>query len=309
MRNLQLRHSLALLITCSPASTAAWVPTTTTTTSTKSINQQYFGNPGQSTSASNSALFFVPQRSNAFLSSIDINIPSASKTAVIDKSSFSTRTQTTKLDAAPTSIANSLPFSNSPKAVIAISIIGHVLGGLIGTPFVIRATRGPFAWYRKISLPSWTPPDTIFGPVWSTLYTLMGLAIGRLWNVTASNPQQMNTLTLTLWMVHYVINILWAPVFFGMKKLRLASIMNGLLLSTLIPVIVLLGFYVQPIPQPVLAALLLPYLGWLTFATFLNVEICKRNPTDNKFGGYNEARFQADLARLQQQAARFADGE
>eukprot|EP00526_Cylindrotheca_closterium_P019456 CAMPEP_0113652398 /NCGR_PEP_ID=MMETSP0017_2-20120614/27987_1 /TAXON_ID=2856 /ORGANISM="Cylindrotheca closterium" /LENGTH=227 /DNA_ID=CAMNT_0000565247 /DNA_START=1 /DNA_END=684 /DNA_ORIENTATION=+ /assembly_acc=CAM_ASM_000147 len=195
-----------------------------------------------------------------------------------------------------------------PQPVLAALLLPY-LGWLAFATFlnVEICKRNPTD--NKISLPSWTPPDTIFGPVWSTLYTLMGLAIGRLWNVTASNPQQMNTLTLTLWMVHYVINILWAPVFFGMKKLRLASIMNGLLLSTLIPVIVLLGFYVQPIPQPVLAALLLPYLGWLTFATFLNVEICKRNPTDNKFGGYNEARFQADLARLQQQAARFADGE
>ncbi|CAJ1949673.1 unnamed protein product [Cylindrotheca closterium] len=310
MRNFHLLYSFALLITCSRGFTTAWAPATTTrrTTTTNSIHQQPFGNQIQSTSASKSALFFAPQRSNRHRPSIVIDIAS-SKISVIDKSSSSTRTQTTKLDAAPTSIANSLPFANSPKALIAISIIGHVLGGLIGTPFVIRATRGPVSWYRKISLPSWTPPDAIFGPVWSTLYALMGLAIGRLWNATASNPQPMNILALGLWTVHYIINVLWAPTFFGMKKLRLASIMNGLLLSTLIPVIVLLGFHIQPVPQPATAALLLPYLGWLTFATFLNENICKRNPTDTKFGGYNEARLQADLAKLQQQAARFANGK
>lgn len=305
MRSIQLCHSLAVLITCSLAFTTAWVQPTTTT-STKTINQQYFGNQRQSSSASNSALFFASQQSNRFLSPIDMNVASR-KTSVIDKSSFSTtRTQTTQLDAAPVSIPNSLPFANSPKAVIAASIIGHVIGGLIGAPFVMRATRGKFEWYRKISLPSWTPPDAIFGPVWSTLYTLMGLAMGRLWNATASNPQQLNILTLALWAVHIVTNILWAPVFFGMKKLRLGAIMNGIMLSTLIPVIFLLGFRVQPVPLPLTAALLLPYLGWLTFATFLNEDICRRNPIDN---GYNDARFQADLVKLQQQAARFADGK
>ena len=51
--------------------------------------------------------------------------------------------------------------------------------------------------------------------------------------------------------------------------------------------------------------LLLPYLGWITFATFLNCEICKRNPTDAD--GYNNAKFQAGLCRLQADAAAFAD--
>ena len=54
--------------------------------------------------------------------------------------------------------------------------VGCVVGGPLGTPFVVGAIK---TWYRKISLPSWTPPDRIFAPVWTSLYAMMGLATAR----------------------------------------------------------------------------------------------------------------------------------
>lgn len=303
LKKIPLLYCLGLFIGCSPEHTTAWnhPPTPTISTRRHSLGSQ-------------NRLARIASKYDRLLSTqIDSTFHSYAEHSGKAKSALlwttRTRSTTTKLGATSTAIANNLPLANSPKAVIAISVISHVLGGSIGTPFVIRATRGPFSWYRKISLPSWTPPDAIFGPVWSTLYTCMGLAMGRLWNATALNPHSINVWTLGLWAVHFIINILWAPVFFGMKKIRVASIMNGILISTLVPVIALLFLFLQPSPQPLSAVLLLPYLGWLTFATFLNASICKRNPTDTKFGGYNEARLQADLAKLQQRAAKYAFGK
>ena len=102
-----------------------------------------------------------------------------------------------------------------------------------------------------------------------------------------------------LWLIHYALNLSWAPVFFGMQRLRLALFVNwGMLacLSAIIP-------WYWSIDRTA-AMLLLPYAAWLLFATALNAEICRLNPTVN---GYNEAKFQADLLGLQEKAAAFAN--
>jgi len=170
---------------------------------------------------------------------------------------------------------------------------GHVLGGTLGTPFVVKSTS---TWYRKIDLPSWTPPDRIFAPVWTTLYTCMGVAAAK---VHFSRPA--SKIPMLLWTLHMALNLVWAPVFFGLKRLRLGfwlSLAQVLSLLIIIPV-----FYVI---SPISAYLLLPYLVWLTFATALNKAICKRNPTQN---GYNDAMLQSDIYKLQQNAAKYAGNE
>eukprot|EP00804_Cyclotella_cryptica_P016216 CCRYP_005711-RA/>CCRYP_005711-RA protein AED:0.04 eAED:0.06 QI:1328/0/0.33/1/0/0/3/0/344 len=156
----------------------------------------------------------------------------------------------------------------------------HILGGNIGTPIVIRATK---SWYKRIPLPEWTPPNFVFAPVWTILYSLMGVSVSRVLKAGISN----NSNVMNLWKVHYALNIVWAPVFFGFQYLRLGLFINVALVSTLI--VVLRLFYST---DPVAAYVQVPYLLWLLYATKLNQAICALNPT---IGGINEARLQADL--------------
>jgi len=164
-------------------------------------------------------------------------------------------------------------------------ITGTVVGGTLGTPAVVGAIK---AWYRKIPLPAFTPPDRIFAPVWTTLYAMMGLAAARVSSTAGMSAAVLHFLS------HYAVNIVWAPVFFGLQRLRLALFMNFFLCGSCA---VLIKQYAAVSLSAGL--LLVPYLAWLLFATGLNLAICRLNPTA---GGYNNARCQADLARLQRRA-------
>ena len=213
--------------------------------------------------------------------------------------------------ALPSSRSSSSRLAALPPAVAWAAC--HIIGGCSGTAFVIPATRAG-GWYRKIDLPPWTPPDRIFGPVWTVLYGCMGVAASRVFLRTAaasaSSPAASASglllllpslsLPLRMWFAHYALNLAWAPLFFGAKRLRAAMVTSVLLVATLVPTVA--QFLAV---DRAAGLLLLPYLGWVTFATFLNGEICRRNPTDG--GGYNSARFQAGLLWLQADAARFAD--
>ena len=175
-------------------------------------------------------------------------------------------------------------------------ILGHATLPLSGVPFVTKSTREG-GWYRKIDLPPWTPPDRLFGPVWTFLYSCMGLAVSRI-SRFSSSPASGNPLLL-LWGAHFATNLVWAPVFFGLQRFRLGLIINYVLVGSLAVIIPL--FHAV---DPTSAHLLLPYALWLSFATFgLNLEICRRNPTIN---GYNAGMFQAQLKKLQDAAAVYA---
>jgi benzodiazapine receptor len=181
-------------------------------------------------------------------------------------------------------------------------VVSHIVAGCVGAPIVAKGTKSG-GWYRTIDLPSWKPPDWLFGPVWTVLYALMGLAVSRIYNSSNKLPtigSTMKNSALLLWAVHLTLNLIWAPVFFGLQRLRLGFIISTLMVVTLIMIIPM--FYVLNASS---AYLLLPYLAWITFATLLNKTICKLNPTQ---GGYNDAMFQAQLITLQQKAAKYADG-
>ena len=185
--------------------------------------------------------------------------------------------------------------------------VGHIFGGCIGTPLVARATK---SWYKRISLPPWTPPNFIFGPVWTTLYGLMGFSVSRI----AKSGVPMANIATKLWSIHYALNLLWAPIFFGMKRLRLGFIVNLILIATLV---VTLPIFHRI--DPLSAYLQVPYLSWLIFATMLNHSICQLNPTVGGINeamvqadlcisgpGYNDAMLQSDIKKLQTAAAKYA---
>jgi benzodiazapine receptor len=182
--------------------------------------------------------------------------------------------------------------------VPAIYILATILGGNLGTPFVIAAKK---AWYDRIPKPKWTPPNYVFAPVWITLYTLIGLASYRMTYLlprsTCTSFTQLHRLTVSLYGIHYLLNVIWAPIFFGGKCLRLGHVLNVLLISTLLPV--LYCFYQM---DRLSSILLFPYLLWLIVAAALSNGICKLNPTTK---GYNNAMLQADIYDYQQKAAKY----
>ncbi len=131
---------------------------------------------------------------------------------------------------------------------------------------------------------------------------------------TSSSNTAACAVAKTLWAIHYSLNLLWAPAFFGLKYLRLGLVVNYLLLSTL--GLTLSYFYRI---DPLAAYLQIPYFLWLLYATRLNQSICKLNPTVGgtneamiqadlcSFGpGYNEAMLQYDIKVLQTAAAKYA---
>ena len=187
-----------------------------------------------------------------------------------------------------------------------VMVLGHVIGGALGTPFVVGATNLKFGWYRRIRLPPWTPPDRAFAPIWTSLYALMGIAAGQIYKVFKQSTLGLSSgntaaLALAAWCIHCIGILSWAPVFFGLKRLRLGAAINvGLWIS--LPLTILPLYYQV---RPSAALLLLPYFAWLTFANALNLAICRLNPTKN---GTNEAVLQAQIATLQKEASRYADG-
>lgn len=171
-----------------------------------------------------------------------------------------------------------------------------LLGGTLGTPIVTKATK---SWYRRINLPSWLPPDRVFAPVWIALYCSMGYSASQIYRRSVgvgSVGGFAASLPLATALVHYCLNVVWAPVFFGLKRLRLGHVINVALVVSLVGVIGLFHGV-----HPPSAYLLLPYLGWLVFATALSSSVCALNPTEK---GYNNAMLEAGIYELQQEAAR-----
>lgn len=187
--------------------------------------------------------------------------------------------------------------SNNPILLTVIMVVFHVLGGVSGAPIVAKATKLNGGWYNFVSLPKWVPSKRTFPLVWTFLYSSMGISISR---IILSSPANISSL-LFLWTSHYILNVSWAPIFFGQRNFRLGLGINYMLLTTLAIGIIRPFYRVDSIA----AFLLIPYLIWLMVATVLNETICALNPT---IQGYNNAKFYYDLDLLQQKAYEYAFG-
>lgn len=131
------------------------------------------------------------------------------------------------------------------------------------------AVAGPDPWYRELSKPSFTPPDWVFGPVWTTLYFLMAIAA---WNVWRRSPRTA-ALPIAAYLMQLVLNAAWTLLFFGLHRPAWALIDIGALWVAIAIVIALFAK-----TSRTSAALLLPYLAWVSFATFLNWQFVRLNP-------------------------------
>ncbi|MCX8190002.1 MAG: tryptophan-rich sensory protein [Candidatus Diapherotrites archaeon] len=134
------------------------------------------------------------------------------------------------------------------------------LAGLFGSIFTYPQIAG---WYAYLEKPSFTPPNWVFGPAWSTLYTLMGIS---LYLVLESNTKKEKLkLALYVFAVQLFLNILWSLLFFGLESPFL-----GLICIILMWLSIVLTINVFSRISFKAAMLLLPYLAWVTFAMILN---------------------------------------
>lgn len=125
-------------------------------------------------------------------------------------------------------------------------------------------------WFIGLVKPALYPPPATFGIVWTILYVLMGLALALV--VTARGASGRG-LAVGIFAVQLVLNLAWSPVFFAMHQIKLAL---GLLV--LIDLAVLATVLAFRKVRPLAAAMLLPYLGWVLFATVLNWQFMEANP-------------------------------
>ena len=144
-----------------------------------------------------------------------------------------------------------------------------VLGGAGG---VITASAIP-AWYTELAKPPWNPPSWLFGPVWTALYIAMGVAAWRIWR-RAIVPGASQTLraavrsALLVYGVQLALNAIWTPVFFGLKRTDVALAIIAVLVVAIVETVRRFNRL-----DRAAALLLLPYLGWVAFATALNGSI------------------------------------
>ncbi len=110
---------------------------------------------------------------------------------------------------------------------LAISLIAAQAAGFIGTFFTIAAIP---TWYASLAKPSFSPPNWIFGPVWTLLYLLIGISMYLIWIRNKKGE-------LKLFMFHLILNAIWSPIFFGLKNLGLALFVILLMDFTLIKII------------------------------------------------------------------------
>lgn len=142
------------------------------------------------------------------------------------------------------------------------------LAGVIGSIFTVPNIP---TWYANLSKPEWSPPNWLFGPVWISLYALMGIAAWLVWRRRAEASTLART-TLWLYGLQLVANVTWSWLFFGWRRpdWGLAVI---LVLTVLIAVTM---YYFQRVDKRA-AWLLAPYLLWVCFASFLNFAIWQLN--------------------------------
>jgi tryptophan-rich sensory protein len=134
----------------------------------------------------------------------------------------------------------------------------------VGASGALFTSQGLATWYETLRRPALAPPNWIFGPVWTVLFALIGIAVWLVWR-QADTAEKAVKRAMAIFSVHFCFNIGWSAAFFGMQNIGLG----------LVVILLLLGFIGATIwafarIDRRAAWLLVPYLLWVAFATYLN---------------------------------------
>lgn len=158
--------------------------------------------------------------------------------------------------------------------VVAINVVG-------GAPGVVFSPDS--AWFRGLEKPAFYPPEIAFPVVWTLLFTLMGVALWLVWEASGSGSGSeyeseyeseygQRRLALGLFVLQLAVNVVWTPVFFGREAL-----LAGLVVIVVLWMLVVATIAAFRRVDRRAAALLVPYLAWVTFAAVLNLELWRLN--------------------------------
>ena len=147
-------------------------------------------------------------------------------------------------------------------------LVGWMLAAFTAAAVGAVASIDAPTFYAQLNKPSWAPPAGVFGPVWTTLYLLMGVAAWLVWR--SSGPRKP---ALFLFGAQLAANALWSWLFFAWHRGALAAV-EVLVLLALIVATVAAFWRVSRLA----ALLLVPYLCWVTFASVLTWAVWLRNP-------------------------------
>ncbi|MBN1385797.1 tryptophan-rich sensory protein [Candidatus Woesearchaeota archaeon] len=152
---------------------------------------------------------------------------------------------------------------------LIISLVVCQLAGIIGSIFTSSSIP---TWYAAIKKPAFNPPNWIFGPVWITLFVMMGISLYLIWNLGLSTKAA--KIAIIIFGIQLVLNTLWSILFFGLQSPFYAFIEIIILWIFILASII--SFY--PISRTA-SLLLVPYILWVSFAAVLNFYIWRLNLT------------------------------
>ena len=140
--------------------------------------------------------------------------------------------------------------------IVGIVILGFISGLLSGNPG---------SYYYSLDLPPFAPPSWIFGPMWTVLYILMGMA---LYFLTQMDERKLKRKLLTLFVIQFICNFLWSALFFNLQSNFIAAVDITILVIVLTILLYHLWLHFRLVMW-----LLVPYYLWVLFATLLNYSI------------------------------------
>ncbi len=158
-----------------------------------------------------------------------------------------------------------VPIFKQIPGIVGWLVIAFIAAALGGAGSI---NASPF--YEQLLLPEWAPPSSLFGPVWTVLYALMGISAWLVWRVDGFLAARG---ALTLFLIQLALNALWSWLFFAWQLGGLAF--ADILLLWVLIVATLIAFWRV---RALAGALLVPYLLWVSFATALNYTIWQLNP-------------------------------
>jgi tryptophan-rich sensory protein len=155
---------------------------------------------------------------------------------------------------------------------LIVSILASFAAGGIGSLFTFKAIP---TWYAGLKKPRYTPPNGAFGPVWTTLYILMGISVFLIWKEGLSTDGAL--LAFVLFWTQLAINAIWSIIFFGLKS------KGGGVITIIVLWLLILTTIGASFPVSVWAGvLLIPYIMWVSIASYLNIGIWMLNKPDKQ---------------------------
>lgn len=166
-----------------------------------------------------------------------------------------------------------MPETRRPNPTIALLLFltATFAVGFVGSQ---AATRGLDFWYVTLNKPAWNPPPWLFAPVWTVLYILMSVAAWQVWSVPEGElPSGRRSAALAIYFGQLILNGLWSWLFFGFHRINLA------LYEILVLLLMIVGTTILFFRAKKSAGwLMVPYLAWVAFASFLTFTLHRMNP-------------------------------